>query len=705
LAAESAPETQSAKLLPQRAITPGLVWALAGVLAIAVLGVILAVRFVDGERERELRGWQARLGLVADARAAAIGDWLQRQHDTLRGLAENSSLQVYMTELSPAPGQSGQATDEAGQGEYLRSLLVVTADRAGFTGEPVGPAVRANVQRVGVAGLALVDRQGRVLVATPDMPPIDGRLRDFAVNAGSEPAMLDMYPGPAGRPTIAFFAPVFAVQANPGSQRIGGVIGVKEVDRQLFPLLVRPPVAEKSAETLLVRRSGATIEYISPLADGTPAMRKRLAADTPLLAGSFAIKSPGGFEVLRDHRDAEVLVTGRAIASTPWTLVQKVDRAEALGESDQRLNRMLMAFLLGIVALMAIIITFWQYGASRRAGAAAERLAELSGRFESQRNLLRLITDSQTAAIFIADAEGHVQFANDVVAARAGVAAQDLVGKTLASVFGPAEARRYVEGSRIALESHAVEQATHRDEEGGATRVLRAQHIPLTAGSDARQRVLVVEDDITAAVVERERRERSQRLLVRTLVAVVDSRDRFAAHHSQRVAMVARRVAEEMDLDPTLAEAAEIAGNLLNLGKIFVPPELLAKQGKLADDELQKVRAAIRRGTELLDDIDFDAPVVRTLHEAGERWDGSGPRGLKGEEISIAARVVAVANAFVALVSHRAFRPGVGFDEAIETLQRDVGRAFDRRVVTALINDLENRGGRARWAEFGTPPD
>ncbi len=704
MAAESAPETQSARLLPQRAITPGLVWALAVVLLAAIVGVVLAFRFVDAERERELRGWQVRLGIVADARGAAIADWLQRQHETLRGLAENASLQLYMTELSPAAGQSGQATDDAGQGEYLRSLLVVTADRAGFTGEPVGPAVRANVQRIGVAGIALVDRQGRVLVATPDMPPIDGRLREFAVSAGSEPAMLDMYAGPAGRPTSAFFAPVFALQAGPGSQRIGGVVGVKEVDRQLFPLLTRPPLGEKSAETLLVRRSGATIEYISPLADGTPAMRKRLAGDTPRLAAAFAIDNPGGFAVLRDHRDSEVLVTGRSIAGTGWTLVQKVDRAEALGESDRRLNRLLLIFILGIIALAAIIIAFWQHGASRRAGAAAEKLAELSGRFESQRNLLRLITDSQTAAIFIADAEGYLQFANDVIAARTGVAAPDLVGKTLASVFGPAEARRYVEGNRTALESHAVEQATHRDEEGGVTRVLHVQHIPLTAAPGDRRRVLVVEDDITGAVVERERRERSQRLLVRTLVAVVDSRDRFAAHHSQRVALVARRIAEEMDLDPTLAEAAEIAGNLLNLGKIFVPPELLAKQAKLTDDELNKVRSAIRRGTELLDDIDFDAPVVRTLHEAGERWDGSGPRGLKGEEISIAARVVAVANAFVALVSHRAFRPGIGFDEAMETLQRDVGRAFDRRVVTALINDLENRGGRARWAEFGTPP-
>ena len=89
------------------------------------------------------------------------------------------------------------------------------------------------------------------------------------------------------------------------------------------------------------------------------------------------------------------------------------------------------------------------------------------------------------------------------------------------------------------------------------------------------------------------------------------------------------------------------------------------------------------------------------MRQVQAHWDGSGyPAGLKGAEILVTARIVAVANAFVALTSQRAHREGVSLDEAIETLLGGVGKAHDRKVVAALINFLDNHGGRERWAAF-----
>ena len=100
--------------------------------------------------------------------------------------------------------------------------------------------------------------------------------------------------------------------------------------------------------------------------------------------------------------------------------------------------------------------------------------------------------------------------------------------------------------------------------------------------------------------------------------------------------------------------------------------------------------------------VDFFArKVTATLRELQEHWDGSGaPDGLSGEAILIAARVVAVANAFVAMASPRAYREGIGFDAAIANLRDGEGTLFDRKVVAALINHLENHGGRERWDDF-----
>jgi HD-GYP domain-containing protein (c-di-GMP phosphodiesterase class II) len=97
--------------------------------------------------------------------------------------------------------------------------------------------------------------------------------------------------------------------------------------------------------------------------------------------------------------------------------------------------------------------------------------------------------------------------------------------------------------------------------------------------------------------------------------------------------------------------------------------------------------------------------VVETLRQLQENWDGSGmPKGLSGEAILPMARIVAVANAFVGMVSARAYRPGLPLDVAAQKLMEQTGGKFDRRPIAALINILDNRDGRARWAVFGEAP-
>lgn len=193
--------------------------------------------------------------------------------------------------------------------------------------------------------------------------------------------------------------------------------------------------------------------------------------------------------------------------------------------------------------------------------------------------------------------------------------------------------------------------------------------------------------------------------LINTLVDVVDRRDPHSSFQSLRVAEVATAVAADMELDPVEVESVEIAGRLMNLGKILVPEHLLTRAGSLTDDELKQVRACMRNGADLLEGVEFAGPVVETLRQLQENWDGSGaPAGLKDEEILITARVVAVANSFVAMVSSRSYRAGISFDEAMERLLSQKGTIFDQRVVLDLAHFLDNRGGREAWAHYGKAP-
>lgn len=672
-------------------------WLVAAALFVAIaagLGTWGAVRYVDGERQRDLRSLELRLGLVAEGRAAAVAEWVARQRAAVGGAAENQTLQLYLTELAAAAGDRARVADEPSQAAFVRSLLVVAAERAGFVPLREAPVVNANVTRPGAAGFLLLDAAARPLMSSHDMPPLDGRLRAL-VEPGAAGIAFDVIAGAAGRVLFAASAPVAPVQGEAAS-RVGVVLGVRDLDPGFYRLLEQPPLAERSAESVLLRRNGDSVEFLSPQRDGTRPFGRRVDVAMAGQAEALAVAAPGRFALARDIRDVEVVIISRPVPGTDWMLLHRIDRAEALAEVDGRLWRLLLVLVLGVGLLALLFVAVWRHGVSRRARRAVARLGALARRFEAQSRLLRLVTDNQSAAIFIADAHGRLRFANRSLAARLSSEPAELEGKRLAAVFGPALARRYEEANRAVLARRAPRTLLERTDADGVLRMTRAEHVPLA--DDEASGVLVVEEDITAAIVEREKRERILQQVVDALVRVLDRRDPFAANHSARVAAVARSVAEELDLPIETIETTETAGRLMNLGKALVPESLLTREGQLTADEHRRVRAALQAGVDLLAGIEFGGPVVETLRQAQERWDGGGPRKLEGEAILMPARIVAAANAFVAMVSARAHRPGADIDAALAALMGEAARGFDRRVVAALVNVVENRGGRAHVA-------
>ena len=671
---------------PARARWPALAGAALAVALIAALGMLAATRIVDAERERDLRVWQMRIGLTAEARADSVAAWLERQRETGRGLAENQTLQLLLTDLAIAGGDRAQVTDEPAQTAFARSLLLVTAERTGFAGR-AAPAIGANLPRDGGNFLAVLDQAGRAVVSTADQPAFD------AGRAGT--SLVATVHGPA----LLLSAPIAPIQGESGARPVGTVVARKDAARELWPLLSRPPAPERSAASVIVRRDGAALEFFGPAHDeATQPQARRVAADTIGLAEAWAARQPGGFAVLRDLREVEVLVTAREIAGSDWLLVHRVDRAEALADSDARLARLLLVLCLAAGVLALVLVAVWRHGASRRARAAADRAGALARRFEQQGRLLRLVTDSQPAGIFILDADARLRFANRRFADSVGGEEGAMLGKSLTALLGPAAAKRRESEAKAALASGAMRATVEREEGAGGLRVVRAEHVPLPRAAGESPGVLVVEEDVTEVVTERERRERNLRALVDALVGVVDRRDPFAANHSERVAAIAGAISTAMELEPVLVETAEIAGRLMNLGKALVPETLLRRDGALSDEEKREVRRSLQAGVDLLGGIEFNGPVVETLRQAQERHDGGGPHGLAGEAIPVTARVIAVANAFTAMVSPRAHRAGMAIDAALAALQAQAGGAIARRVVAALTHVLENRGGRARFA-------
>jgi PAS domain S-box-containing protein len=658
--------------------------------------------FSGGERDRGIAEWRARLSIVADSRREAVQLWIRGQRREIARLAANDSVALYISAILE-PG-AGKGAPEA---QYLRNLLKATAARAGYV-TPSSPSIPANVSRHGRAGLAILAKDGSLLVSTDALPRITESFRKFIL-ASKKPGvhLYDLHKGSSGEPTLGLVTPL----RSSGGELLGFVLGIKPVGRALFPLLKQPGATHKTAEAILVRAAGPILDYLSPLQSGTPALRLKLARNSNALAAAVAVRSPGAFFMGKDYRGRETLGVSRRIAGTPWLLIYKIDQEDALGEIDSHLSRMLIILLLALALVIVAILAVWRHGASRRANMAAGAYRRVAQELEQQRNLLRVVTDNQPDAIYIVDDQDTYRFANLATAQGGGVRPEDINGKTLTNILGPRSARRIERLNREALDTNQPVIDVLRDGEGRQVKVVQSKHVPLPASSELKRSVLVVEEDISTAIIERERRERNLQSLVQALVTVIDRRDPNAAHHSIRASLVAKSIASEMGLRRDLVDTAGFASGLLNIGKLMAPQELLTKPEKLTAAEMAKVQQALDSGPDLLAGIEFDGPVVDTIRQARERWDGSGrPKGMKGDDILLTARIVAVANAFVAFASPRAHRPALDVDGALNALLNDVGKGYDRRVVAALANYMDNKGGRATWAKVSnanlsrTPP-
>jgi HD-GYP domain-containing protein (c-di-GMP phosphodiesterase class II) len=178
---------------------------------------------------------------------------------------------------------------------------------------------------------------------------------------------------------------------------------------------------------------------------------------------------------------------------------------------------------------------------------------------------------------------------------------------------------------------------------------------------------------------------------VRSLAAAVDAKEPYMRGHSERVAIYARATGERLGLSHDQRTALEMAAYLHDIGKIGISGSILRKPGPLDEEEIRTMRHHPLIGANILRPVVFPwsiAPVVRHHHE---RYDGSGyPAGLRGEEIPILARVLAVTDAYEAMVSDRPYRRCLTSVGAVEELRRCSGTYFDPRVVEALVQVLSD---------------
>ncbi|MFH1148084.1 MAG: HD domain-containing phosphohydrolase, partial [Pseudomonadota bacterium] len=199
--------------------------------------------------------------------------------------------------------------------------------------------------------------------------------------------------------------------------------------------------------------------------------------------------------------------------------------------------------------------------------------------------------------------------------------------------------------------------------------------------------------------LKEERRQSVERLLkaaqdtVHAMASAVETRDPYTAGHQTRSTDLACAIATEMELPSEKIEGIRMAGSIHDIGKLSIPAEILSKPTKLSEIEFSLIKEHARQGYEILRNVESPWPLAEMVYQHHERMDGSGyPRNLKGDEIIMEARILAVADVVESMASHRPYRPSLGIDAALNEIERNRGIFYDDAVVDACLRLFREKG-------------
>lgn len=178
--------------------------------------------------------------------------------------------------------------------------------------------------------------------------------------------------------------------------------------------------------------------------------------------------------------------------------------------------------------------------------------------------------------------------------------------------------------------------------------------------------------------------------IIQAFAFSMQAKDKETQNHCQRVAEYAGAIGRKLDLAPDIIESLKLGGMIHDIGKLTISDEILLKQGSLSEEEFEKIKRHTQAGLKILVPVQFSKEIIDSVLSHHERLSGEGyPESLKGDEIPLVARIMAVADVYDAMTSNRQYRKALTKDEVKAELLRGAGKEYDPKVVHAFLSVIE----------------
>ena len=656
-------------------------------IALLLMGTIFGIAYyrVDAVRsDTERSVSQMQKNLLA-SRVLIIENWIKDSIAKGSLLAKSEFFQLFASEV-----------DKLGEIPAL-FLQAKDAENQDFYAEGSSPAARLPLMRIQLAefvsyanfvSATIVTGQAEPYLTThtslPLLTPVQKENVQKVMDTGSI-AFGAIYRYADGL-AINMYMPIMPPSYERGTGKPVGVLFLtQQVSVKLNELLT---ISETDvyADLRLVQRNGEVFEEVIP----------RSLEINPLTETSSAAISEGFTFDMRQGLANNTTVYSSAMKMgiiDSW-LVAENDAAKIMLRYKEFSKTAYTIAGLASLALILLISASWWWLVGREQTQVNEHFKDLLSVINEQKKLLDGINSTISDPIALTDAKGVYRYVNKAFAQAVGREEKEVIGLDGPAIFGFDTARRLNATDQHVLmtgESVNVHEVLYLQSQRYHFQISKT---PLREASiNANQGIVSVYRDITKLVEAEERSRRVVQQTIDALVQTIEQADPFLGGHSRIMGQVASLAAKQLRLAEADVATIAAAANLSQIGKMFVPREILLKPGILTPEEKAQMEKHVDYAYEALKEIEFDLPVLEAICQMNETLNGQGyPKALSGEQISIHARVLAVANVFTAMARPRAYRPAVDVADIMKMLTEQKDR-YDQNVVAALSQAIETPEG------------
>ncbi|WP_066853537.1 HD-GYP domain-containing protein [Halodesulfovibrio spirochaetisodalis] len=649
--------------------------------AIVVITATLSFFHIHNEEAGLSVRLQKQQKLLATSRQEAINNWLQAMADQGQRLINADLFRLFASEVNLLGDNIGSLyAEEATQPDdstlaqqlpMMRNLLDEFSTYAGFSGGRI------------------INRFGQTYIATnANVSALSQQQLNFVNKVLTKP---DVYFSPVHNSsnglTFDMFLPVYPPEFEGDTTKPVSVLMLsKLVSGKITEIISSSPLAEQNTTTHLVQKKGNMLQDILPWQpDGLIAVNSSfatLSADTL----PFAVRN-------------NLTTSGRAysygikIPNIDWWVVEEISYDAARAELTSTIRTTLVIAALTTGAFALILVLLWRLLVSQDTKKVADNFRKLAMTIKEQKMFLDSINDTIPDYIALKDNEGTYQYVNPAFATAVGRTVEEMKGLDDTAIFGYATANRLASSDQLVNMSEEHINTTETIFLQSQRYVMQISKAPFFNADGAVSGIVSVFRDITAAVEAEEQRKATEQQTIAALASTIEHIDPYLGGHTRMLEALSIELARSLNMNDAEVATIEAAANLSQIGKLFVPREILLKPDALTTDEKREIEQHALHAERVLSNIDFGLPVVETVVQMTEKMDGSGyPHHLKGDAIIAPAKLLGLTNTFCALIRPRAYRPALSIEKTFEIL-RDMENFYDPEMIAALERLLSTRFG------------